>query len=105
MSLRKHVSLNINVRGNGQSATLAINDRCKHLKGEGKKIYNFGLGQSPFPVPTPVVDTLKLYAHEKDYLPAKGLPALKEAVANFHKTRIMWMYPPILFLLALAQRN
>lgn len=87
MSLRKHVSLNINVRGNGQSATLAINDRCKHLKGEGKKIYNFGLGQSPFPVPTSVVDTLKLYAHEKDYLPAKGLPALKEAVANFHKTK------------------
>jgi len=52
-----------------------------------KKIYNFGLGQSPFPVPTPVVDTLKLYAHEKDYLPSKGLPALKEAVANFHKTK------------------
>ena len=87
MNLRKHVSLNINIRGNGQSATLAINDRCKSLLGEGKKIYNFGLGQSPFPVPTPVVNALKLYAHEKDYLPAKGLPALKEAVAGFHKAK------------------
>ncbi|MFH1322874.1 MAG: aspartate aminotransferase, partial [Methanobacteriota archaeon] len=87
MNLRKHVSLNINIRGNAQSATLAINDRCKSLMGEGKKIYNFGLGQSPFPVPTPVVNALKLYAHEKDYLPAKGLPALKEAVAGFHKAK------------------
>ncbi len=87
MNLRKHVSLNINIRGNVQSATLAINDRCKGLQAEGKKIYNFGLGQSPFPVPTPVVNALKLYAHEKDYLPAKGLPALKEAVAGFHKAK------------------
>jgi aspartate aminotransferase len=87
MNLRKHVSLNINIRGNGMSATLDINDRVKSLQGEGKKIYNFGLGQSPFPVPTPVVDALKLYAHEKDYLPAKGLPALREAVAGFHKAK------------------
>lgn len=87
MNLRKHVSLNINIRGNGQSATLAINDRCRLLQAKEKKIYNFGLGQSPFPVPTPVVNALKLYAHEKDYLPAKGLPALKEAVAGFHKAK------------------
>jgi aspartate/methionine/tyrosine aminotransferase len=33
------------------------------------------------------VNALKLYAHEKDYLPAKGLPALKEAVAGFHKAK------------------
>jgi aspartate aminotransferase len=87
MNLDKHVSLNINVRGSGQSATLAINDRCNCLLDEGKKIYNFGLGQSPFPVPTPVVNALKLYAHEKNYLPAKGLPALREAVAGFHKAK------------------
>jgi aspartate aminotransferase len=87
MNLTKHVSLNINVRGSGQSATLAINDRCKSLQAQGKKIYNFGLGQSPFPVPAPVVNALRLYAPEKDYLPAKGLPALREAVAGFHKAK------------------
>jgi aspartate aminotransferase len=83
----KHVSLNINVRGIGQSATLATNDKVKSLTAAGNKIYNFGIGQSPFPVPTSVVDALKLYAHEKEYLPAKGLPALKEAVASFHKSK------------------
>jgi len=84
MNLRKHVSLNLNVRGIGQSATLAINERVKLLESQGQKVYSFGLGQSPFPVPTPVVNALKLYAHEKDYLPVKGLPALKKAVAGFH---------------------
>src|SRR5665648_453574 len=87
MKLDKRVSLNINVRGNSQSATLAINERCKLLQAEGMRIYNFGLGQSPFPVPTPVVNALKLHAHEKDYLPVKGLPALREAVAGFHRAK------------------
>ena len=85
MALKKHVSLNLDIRGLGDSETLAINERCAKLKGEGRTIYNLGLGQSPFPIPIPVVDALKLNAHEKNYLPVKGLPALREAVANFHK--------------------
>jgi aspartate aminotransferase len=85
MDLHEHVSLNLDIRGLGLSATLAINERIKELQKNGKEIYNFGLGQSPFPVPVPVVDALKLHAHEKDYLPVKGLPALRKAVAEFHK--------------------
>jgi aspartate aminotransferase len=38
-------------------------------------------------VPTPVVKALKLYAHEKDYLPVKGLRALRGAVAAFHREK------------------
>lgn len=87
MDLCKHVSLNINVRGVKPSATLAINERCKRLKSEGHEVYNMGLGQSPFPVPTPVVDALKSYAQEKDYLPVKGLPALRDMVAEFHRRK------------------
>jgi aspartate aminotransferase len=87
MNLRKHVSLNINVRGVEPSATLAINERCKLLESQGVRVRNLGLGQSPFPVPTPVVNALRLYASEKDYLPVKGLPALKEAVAEFHRKK------------------
>lgn len=87
MTLQKHVSLNINVRGLGESPTLAINERVKLLQSQGKKVYNFGLGQSPFPVPGPVVEALRLHAHEKDYLPVKGLLALKEAIAGFHQQK------------------
>ncbi|MBN1340938.1 MAG: aminotransferase class I/II-fold pyridoxal phosphate-dependent enzyme, partial [Bacteroidales bacterium] len=42
------------------------------------------LGQSPFPVPTKVVEALKRNAHQKDYLPVKGLGLLREAIAGFN---------------------
>lgn len=87
MNAGKPVSLNLNVRGMGQSATLAIKDRCRELRKTGRAVYDFGLGQSPFPVPTSVVDALRLSAPEKDYLPVKGLPALREAVADYHRRK------------------
>jgi aspartate aminotransferase len=66
------------------SATLAINKKSKKLEREGKKIYKLGLGQSPFPVPESVVNSLRLHAPEKAYLPVKGLYELRKAVAEFH---------------------
>ncbi len=84
VQLSKMVSLNMNVRGMGQSATLAINEISKKLLQEKKAVYRLGLGQSPFPVPVPVVDALKANADKKDYLSPKGLPELKESIADFH---------------------
>lgn len=76
------VHLNLNVRGMGQSATLAINERSADLAAAGRQVYRFGLGQSPFPVPAPVEAELKNNAHQKDYLPVRGLRMLREAVAD-----------------------
>ncbi len=87
MKNKKHISLNLNIRGINQSPTLAINELSKKLSNNGKTIYPMGLGQSPFPVPAPVVESLKLHAHEKDYLPVKGLEALRQAVAHFHRQK------------------
>ncbi|MBF0121053.1 MAG: pyridoxal phosphate-dependent aminotransferase [Desulfobacterales bacterium] len=87
MYINETVSLNLNVRGMDKSPTIAINDLSNELKKKGKKIYRLGLGQSPFPVPSPVVDALKENAHQKDYLPAEGLPILRQAVANFHRKK------------------
>ena len=75
--------LNLNVRGMGPSATVAINDRSNALRREGREIIKLGLGQSPFPVPDLVVDELRAHAAEKDYLPTQGLAALREAVAAY----------------------
>ncbi|MCH7871306.1 MAG: aminotransferase class I/II-fold pyridoxal phosphate-dependent enzyme [Planctomycetes bacterium] len=69
----------------GQSATLAISEECRRLRAAGREVIDFGLGQSPFPVPRAVVQALRDAAAEKDYLPVKGLPALREAVAEFHR--------------------
>jgi aspartate aminotransferase len=78
------VNLNLNVRGLEQSSTLAINERSHQLILEGRTIHKFGLGQSPFPVPEPVVEALRRNAHQKDYLPVKGLLALREAITGFN---------------------
>ena len=78
------VNINLNVRGLLQSSTVAINERCDRLRQEGRHVYKLGLGQSPFPVPRPVVEELRANAHQKAYLPVRGLPALREAVADYH---------------------
>jgi aspartate aminotransferase len=79
--------LNPNVSSLRPSATLAINEKSAKLAREGRKIYKLGFGQSPFPPPDLVVDALKENAAQKDYLPVKGLSALREAVADFHRRR------------------
>jgi aspartate aminotransferase len=66
------------------SATLAIQERCAALRAARRDVYRLGLGQSPFPVPRPVVEELRVNAHQKDYLPVRGLPALREAVAEYN---------------------
>ena len=65
------------------SSTLLINETCKELTKSGKDIYQFGFGQSPFPVPETIVQALKDNAHQKDYLPSKGLLELRKSVAKF----------------------
>jgi len=77
------VYLNLNIRGMGESATLAINERSRRMMAEGREVFRLGLGQSPFPVPQHVRDSLARNAHQKDYLPVKGLPALREAVVDW----------------------
>jgi aspartate aminotransferase len=75
--------LNLNVRGMSASATVAINEHSNALIAEGRTVYKLGLGQSPFPVPTPVVEALREHAPEKDYLPVRGLYDLRRAVAHY----------------------
>jgi len=79
------VNLNLNVRGLAQSATLRINEESQARHRAGRRVFKLGLGQSPFPVPQPVVDELKVNAHQKDYLPVMGLRELRGAVAAYHE--------------------
>ena len=65
------------------SATLAINEESNRLKRSGKKVYKFGFGQSPFPVPDSIVSALKNNANKNTYLPMLGLEELRSAIANY----------------------
>ena len=62
------------------SSTLVINEQSKKMQKEGKQIYKFGFGQSPFPIPQNIVDKLKDHAFEKDYLPVNGLLQLRQSI-------------------------
>ena len=66
-----------------ESSTLVINEKSKDLINQGKKVYQFGFGQSPFPVPETVVESLKYHAHRKEYLPIQGLVKLREAISKY----------------------
>ena len=79
------INLNLNVRGLAQSATLAVNEQSARLQHQGCRIFKLGLGQSPFPVPQPVVEALRLNASQKDYLPVKGLRELRGVVADYFR--------------------
>tara|TARA_Y100000590_G_scaffold205264_1_gene232787 strand:- start:225 stop:1460 length:1236 start_codon:yes stop_codon:yes gene_type:complete len=64
------------------SATLAINEESNKLKESGKKVYKFGFGQSPFPIPDSIVLALKNNANKHSYLPMQGLEELRLAISN-----------------------
>ena len=65
------------------SSTLLINETSRKLEEQGKKIYKFGFGQSPFKVPEDVVEELKNNSHQNKYLPMQGLLELRNAVAKY----------------------
>ena len=67
------------------SATLAINEESNRLKKSGKKVYKFGFGQSPFPIPESTVSALKANANKQTYLSMQGLEELRLAIANYLK--------------------
>ncbi len=69
------------------SSTLRINEISNKLESDGKKIYKFGFGQSPFEVPDDVVDELKNNAYQNKYLPMQGLSELRTAISKYSNTK------------------
>ena len=74
------------------SSTLLINETSRKLEEQGKKIYKFGFGQSPFKVPGDVVEELKNNSHQNKYLPMQGLLELRNAVAKYTSKKKIFDY-------------
>jgi len=74
------------------SSTLLINETSRKLEEQGKKIFKFGFGQSPFKVPESIVEELKNNAHQNKYLPMQGLSELRDAVAKHISTKKNYNY-------------
>jgi aspartate aminotransferase len=69
------------------SPTLSSKEKCRSIVKQGKQIFDFGLGQSPFPIPQRMVNALKINASKKDYLPVAGLQLLREEIAKYNKAK------------------
>ena len=74
------------------SSTLMINETSKQMENQGKKIFKFGFGQSPFTVPQDVVEELKNNAYQNKYLPMQGLSELREVVAKYTSKKKNYEY-------------
>ena len=66
------------------SATLAVDAKAKALKAAGRPVIGFGAGEPDFATPGYIVEAAVAAAKDPanhKYTPAKGLPALREAIA------------------------
>ena len=79
------MNLHINPRAKHieHSPTLWIHQRVNELRGKGRQVVHFGFGESPFPVPAPILSALRRHAGDSRYLPAQGLPELRERAAEY----------------------
>lgn len=81
------IKLNSRLRDMKPSPTLQIHQKINELRGKGKSIVHMGFGESPFPIPGPVVDMLARSASDGRYFPAQGLPGLRESAAKYLNRR------------------
>ncbi|HKJ58093.1 MAG TPA: aminotransferase class I/II-fold pyridoxal phosphate-dependent enzyme, partial [Halobacteriales archaeon] len=67
------------------SATLAISDRASELSAEGVDVVDLSVGEPDFDTPANVVEAAEaaLEAGYTGYSPSKGIPALREAIADY----------------------
>ena len=74
------------------SSTLLINEVSNKMEKDGKKVFKFGFGQSPFKVPVDVVAELKNHAHQNSYLPMQGLKELRDSIAKYISSKKNFEY-------------
>jgi len=67
-----------------KSANLELNEKVKAMQKSGCEVYHLAFGQSPFPIPTCLVNGLKEFAGSNEYLPVAGTLELRKAIANWH---------------------
>ena len=80
------------IKGLEPSSTLKINEVCRGLENKGEKVFKFGFGQSPFQIPSNIVDALRNNAYQNRYLPMQGLEELREAIAKYTSAKKNYDY-------------
>jgi len=87
-----HLEINQQISVLKESATLSINQLALKLRSQGRKVYHLGFGESPFPVPKVMKETLMENVHQKQYLSGSGLPKLRRSISSFYKSEFDYDY-------------
>jgi aspartate/methionine/tyrosine aminotransferase len=68
---------------------VALVTRAKELEAQGRSIVNMVIGEPDFPTPEPVIRAgiAALQAGQVRYTPSLGIPALREALSGWYRTR------------------
>ena len=56
----------------GEASNLKMNEHIKELQKQGQKIYHLAFGQSPFPIPEKMQDSLRKHAYHNEYVSVSG---------------------------------
>ncbi|MGZ9079765.1 MAG: pyridoxal phosphate-dependent aminotransferase [Burkholderiales bacterium] len=75
---------------------MALLARAKALESEGRSVIHMEIGEPDFPTPRPICEAgMRALEHgHVFYTPALGLPALREAVARYYRSRYAIDVPP-----------
>jgi len=76
--------LNMSVKASEKSPTLVVNESGTKMVADGKKVFRFGFGQSPFLPCAEVMEELSVAVHHKEYASVEGVLELREAITKFH---------------------
>ncbi|MFT6691654.1 MAG: aspartate aminotransferase [Colwellia sp.] len=66
------------------SSTLLLNEQSAAIEKNGRQVFRFGFGQSPFPISDVLKTALIEHAYRKEYTQVQGLQALRNKVAEYH---------------------
>ena len=73
------------------SGTLAMTQKARELKAQGRKIISLSIGEPDFNTPEVITEAAidALRKHETDhYTPALGIDKLRQAICDFHKRKM-----------------
>lgn len=75
---------------------MALLARARELEAQGRSIIHMEIGEPDFPTPGPVIRAGVRALEQGDifYTPTPGLPALREAIAGYYRTRYGVAVPP-----------
>ncbi|MCF6288187.1 MAG: pyridoxal phosphate-dependent aminotransferase [Proteobacteria bacterium] len=72
------------IRSGTESETLLINQISLQRTRNNEEVFKFGFGQSPFPIPKKISDSLANAAHRKEYMSVQGYLPLRQMIVTFH---------------------